>query len=352
MEESKKRILVVDDERTNLVRAKMLLQEEFAPILVSSGQQCLEYLNEHRPDLILLDIMMPDMDGLQVMKKIQENEELKNIPVIFLTADSTPETEAACFQAGAVDVSIKPIQPIGVMSRIRRAIELYEYRENLEAVIFEQKHQINNMKYDFIVSMSNLVDNRDITTGEHIRRTANVVWRIGLKLLKDGKFADILTPDYVETMRLAAPMHDIGKIKISDSILQKPAKLTEEEYEIMKEHTVFGKEVIVETLGNLEDRLLVQVACDIAEYHHEKYNGKGYPRGLAGEAIPLCARIMAVADVYDALKEKRCYKDAFPLEEVYDIMLEDSGSHFDPVVLEAFMSIREEIVESEKNKNW
>ncbi len=350
MEESKKRILVVDDERTNLVRAKMLLQEEFNPILVGSGQQCLDYLKNHRPDLILLDIMMPEMDGWQVMEEIQKKEELKSIPVIFLTADSSPDTEAACFQAGAVDVSVKPIQPMGVMSRIRRAIELHEYRENLEAVIFEQKRQINNMKYDFIVSMSNLVDNRDITTGEHIKRTASVVWQVGKELLKEGKFPEILDENYVETMRLAAPMHDIGKIKISDSILMKPARLTDEEYEIMKEHTVFGKQVIEDTLKNLEDKLLVQIACDIAMYHHEKYNGKGYPEGLSGENIPLCARIMAVADVYDALKEKRCYKDAFPLEEVYAIMEEDSGSHFDPVVLNAFMTIRDEISNNEKNK--
>ncbi|MBE5905760.1 MAG: response regulator [Lachnospiraceae bacterium] len=350
MEENKKRILVVDDERTNLVRAKMLLQEEFVPILVSGGQQCLDYLAGHRPDLILLDIMMPEMNGWEVMRRIQENEEWKHIPVIFLTADSKPETEAACFEAGAVDFSVKPIQPVGIMPRIHRTIELDEYRYNLEKLVAKQERRINEMKYEFIVSMSNLVDNRDITTGEHIKRTANVAWRIGRELLRRGEFSDVLDMNYVETIRLAAPMHDIGKIKISDTILMKPGKLTEAEFEKMKEHTVFGKEVILDTLGNLDDQHLVKIACEIAAYHHEKYNGTGYPEGLKGEEIPLCARIMAVADVYDALKEKRCYKAAFPLEEVYEIMQEDAGSHFDPKVLEAFMSIREEIVKNEEKK--
>ncbi|SFQ05180.1 putative two-component system response regulator [Lachnospiraceae bacterium XBB1006] len=350
MEENTKRILVVDDERTNLVMAKKILQDDFTPILVNSARQCLEYLEGHQPDLILLDIKMPDMDGLEVMRRLQENENWKHIPVIFLTADSSPETEAMCFEAGAVDFSVKPIRPVGIMPRIRRTIELGEYRLHLEKMVKEQKRQINEMKYEFIVSMSNLVDNRDITTGEHIKRTANVAWRIGRELLRRKEFADVLDEEYVETVRLAAPMHDIGKIKISDTILMKPGKLTDAEFEKMKEHTVFGKEVILDTLGNLDDQKLVKIACEIAAYHHEKYNGTGYPEGLCGEEIPLCARIMAVADVYDALKEKRCYKDAFPLEEVYEIMQEDAGSHFDPKVLDAFMAIREEVVQNEEKK--
>ena len=343
MEESRKTILVVDDEKTNLVRARMLLQEEFNPILVNSGEQCLKYLQNHKPDLILLDIMMPDMDGWQVMKQLKKDPGCSDIPVIFLTADSNPATEKDCFEAGAVDFTLKPIQPASVLSRIRRAIELEGYRKDLQRIVDQQNQKILDMKYQFVVSIANLVDNRNNMMGEHVKRTAQIVKMLALQLQKQGYEQETLTDRYIEHLYLAAPLHDIGKIKISDNILFKPGRLTEEEFDTMKTHTVFGREVLQEILAGIEDPEFIQMACDVAAYHHEKYNGKGYPEGLAGEDIPLCARIMAVADVYDALKEPRCYKEAFPLEEVYEIMQDDAGSHFDPAIIKAFMEIREEI---------
>lgn len=343
MEESRKTILVVDDEKTNLVRARMLLQEEFNPILVNSGEQCLKYLQNHKPDLILLDIMMPDMDGWQVMKQLKKDPGCSDIPVIFLTADSNPATEKDCFEAGAVDFTLKPIQPASVLSRIRRAIELEGYRKDLQRIVDQQNQKILDMKYQFVVSIANLVDNRNNMMGEHVKRTAQIVKMLALQLQKQGYEQETLTDKYIEHLYLAAPLHDIGKIKISDTILFKPGRLTEEEFDTMRTHTVFGREVLQEMLAGIEDPEFIQMACDVAAYHHEKYNGKGYPEGLAGEDIPLCARIMAVADVYDALKEPRCYKEAFPLEDVYEIMQDDAGSHFDPTVIKAFMEIREEI---------
>lgn len=344
MSDTKKTILVVDDEKTNLVRARMLLQEEYNPILVNCGEQCLRYLENHKPDLILLDIMMPDLSGWQVLEQIRKNPEKKDIPVIFLTADSNPTTESASFAAGAVDFILKPIQPTGMLSRIRRVLELEEYRRNLKEIVQKQQKQILDMKYRFVVNIANLVDNRnDEAMGDHIGRTAQMVKLLALALRQRGFYTDILTDTYIDQLYLAAPMHDIGKIKISDSILAKPGRLTEEEFSIVKEHTVFGREVLKETLTDIEDEEFIKIACDVAAYHHEKYNGKGYPEGLCGEEIPLCARIMAVADVYDALKEPRCYKEAFPLEEVYEIMQEDAGSHFDPTLIRVFMEIREEI---------
>ena len=343
MEESRKTILVVDDEKTNLVRARMLLQEEFNPILVNSGEQCLKYLQNHKPDLILLDIMMPDMDGWQVMKQLKKDPGCSDIPVIFLTADSNPATEKDCFEAGAVDFTLKPIQPASVLSRIRRAIELEGYRKDLQRIVDQQNQKILDMKYQFVVSIANLVDNRNNMMGEHVKRTAQIVKMLALQLQKQGYEQETLTDKYIEHLYLAAPLHDIGKIKISDTILFKPGRLTEEEFDTMRTHTVFGREVLQEMLAGIEDPEFIQMACDVAAYHHEKYNGKGYPEGLAGEDIPLCARIMAVADVYDALKEPRCYKEAFPLEEVYEIMQDDAGSHFDPSIIKAFMEIREEI---------
>ncbi len=346
VEENKKKvILVVDDEKTNLVRARMLLQEEFSPVLVNSGEQALKYLEGHRPDLILLDIMMPDLDGWQVMEKIKAAPDLKNIPVIFLTADGSPDTEAQCFDAGAVDFTIKPIQPASVLARIRRAIELEEYRSNLSAKVKEQKNQINSMKYEFIVGMANLVEGRDGGTGVHVKRTAEIVKVLSHELRDRGMFSDIITDSFLEHIYMAAPMHDIGKIKISDTILLKPGKLTEEEFDTMKNHSRYGSEIIESVLGNIEDPEFITIASNIARYHHEKWNGCGYPEKLSGSDIPLEARIMAVADVYDALKEKRCYKDAFPLEQVYEIMTEDAGSHFDPDIIPVFLDIKERIEE-------
>ena len=343
MGESKRTILVVDDERTNLVRAKNMLAEEYQTVLVNCGEQCIDYLCKHRPDLIMLDILMPGMDGWEVMKQIKANPEWEDIPVMFLTADSKPETEASCFLAGGVDFVVKPVQSVSLLSRIKRIIELEDYRKDLKGVIKEQQDRINRMQYEFMVTMADIVDNREGKAGEHVKRTADIVWLIGKELLKRGMFQETINEDYVENLRLAAPMHDIGKIKIPDTILLKPGKLTEEEYDLIKNHTLFGKDIIEDTLGTAQDKELFGIARDIATYHHEKYNGNGYPEGLKGTEIPLCARIMAIADVYDALKGKRCYKEAFPLEEVYEIMREDSGVSFDPDILSVFLEIREEI---------
>ena len=345
MSASKKTIVIVDDEKSNLVRARMLLEEEedLNPVLLNSGMQCIKYFETKTADLILLDIMMPDMDGWAVISLLQSNPKTEHIPVIFLTADSSPETEAACFGAGGVDYAVKPMQPASVISRIRRAIELNEYRTDLAAKVKEQMDYIDKIKYDFILGMANLVEGRDESTGEHVKRTAAVVKAIGEEAMRRGLYSDVLTEEYLNYMYNAAPLHDIGKIKISDIILLKPGKLTDEEFELIKKHTTYGREIISDILKNIEDKEFLKILMEIAEFHHEKWNGKGYPKHLIEEEIPLCARIMAIADVYDALKEKRCYKDAFPLEEVYEILEEDSGIHFDPQLIECFMAIKDDI---------
>ena len=198
MEESRKTSLVVDDEKTNLVRARMLLQEEFNPILVNSGEQCLKYLQNHKPDLILLDIMMPDMDGWQVMKQLKKDPDCSAIPVIFLTADSNPNKEKDCFEAGAVDFTLKPIQPASVLPRIRRAIELEGYRKDLQRIVDQQNQKILDMKYQFVVSIANLVDNCNNMMGEHVKRTAQKVKMLALQLQKQGYEQETLTDKYIE----------------------------------------------------------------------------------------------------------------------------------------------------------
>ena len=345
MSANKKTIVIIDDEKSNLVRARMLLEEEedLNPVLLNSGMQCIKYFETKTADLILLDIMMPDMDGWAVISLLQSNPKTEHIPVIFLTADSSPETEAACFGAGGVDYAIKPMQPASVISRIRCAIELNEYRTDLAAKVKEQMEYIDQVKYDFIIGMANLVEGRDESTGEHVKRTAAIVKAIGEEALRRGLYPDVLTEEYLNYTFNAAPLHDIGKIKISDTILLKPGKLTGEEFEIVKKHTTYGRMIIDEVLENIEDKTFLRIAKEIAEFHHEKWNGKGYPKHLIEDEIPLCARIMAVADVYDALKEERCYKKPIPYEEVYEILQDDAGVHFDPQLIECFMAIKDDI---------
>jgi len=205
-----------------------------------------------------------------------------------------------------------------------------------------KKHQqrVMDLQYHTIVGMANLIEGRDEDTGEHVKRTSWFVDKIARQLAAEGAYRGQIDDAFLENLWKAAPLHDIGKIKIPDAILQKPGKLTPEEFEIMKSHTVEGGEIIYETMGGIEERDYIEMAHDVAKYHHEKWNGTGYPEGLSGEQIPLCARIMAVADVFDALTSKRCYKPAMPVDKAYAIIEESSGSHFDPVVAEAFLRLR------------
>lgn len=209
----------------------------------------------------------------------------------------------------------------------------------------ENNHRIMDMQYKTIVGMANLIESRDGETGEHVKRTSAYAGMIAEELSKEGAYQDDITISYMENLWKAAPLHDIGKIMVSDSILQKPGRLTEQEFDKMKLHASEGGKIIDETLGAIDDKAYLDMAHDVAHYHHEKWDGSGYPEGLKGEEIPLCARIMAVADVFDALISKRCYKEAMSVDKAYEIIRESSGSHFDPVVAGAFLKIRPRVEE-------
>ena len=198
--------------------------------------------------------------------------------------------------------------------------------------------QVSNMQSGLIKFMAEVVENRDDNTGGHIRRTADYVEGIAEELIKQGVYNDILTDRYMSDMIVAAPLHDIGKIHIPDAVLNKPGRLTEEEFEVMKTHTTAGEELLIHAKEELGESGYLNTAVEMAAYHHEWWNGKGYPYGISGEEIPLCARVMAVADVFDALTSKRCYKSAMPLEKAYAIIREETGTHFDPAVVEAFFA--------------
>ena len=340
-------ILVVDDDKTNLTLAQNILLSRYRIAASNSGKAALKYLETHRPDLILMDINMPDMDGFEVMEQIRQQEETKTIPVIFLTADNLAETEIKCFQMGAVDYVTKPFVPDILISRVDKTIELEQYRHNLEKMVREQAEKITEdarrisaIQDSVIVGMANLIESRDGSTGRHVKNTQMYVSLIANELYSRKLFQGELTPEYIEDLCKAAPLHDVGKIKVPDAILQKPGKLTPEEYEEIKLHTTYSGKIIRMILGDLEDEHYVKIVGDIAMYHHERWDGTGYPTGLAADSIPLSARIMAVADVFDALYEERVYKPPVrPIERIMQIMSEGRGTQFDPVIIDVFMEM-------------
>lgn len=338
-------ILVVDDDRTNLVMAERLLANEYHIISVTSGEQALKFLSKRKPDLILLDINMPEMDGFEVMRNIKGNEQWEKIPVIFLTADRDAATEVECLKMGAVDFVGKPFEPEIMRNRIRRTLEIEEYRKDLEGVVRRQTAKIEKLQREIIISLANLIESHDGSTGQHVKRTSQYVEMIVNELSLRGLFAEQINEAFIYNLIKAAPMHDIGKIKIPDQILQKPGKLTDEEFDVMKKHSPEGGKIIRMIMEEIEEKDYIEVAYNVATFHHEKWNGRGYPDGLTGEAIPLEARIMAVADVFDALVSKRCYKDAMSLDKAFDIIEESKGEHFDPQIAQVFLDLRPQIEE-------
>lgn len=340
---TKKTILVVDDDKTNLLMAQKVLAEDYRVAVVNSGKMAFQYLEKNEPVLILLDIQMPEMDGFEVMKKLQENEKWCKIPVIFLTADRTPETEEACFNVGAVDYIGKPFIPAIMQRRVRRTVELEDYRRSLELMVQQQLEKITQLQKDIIITMANLIESRDGTTGEHVKHSSIYTEYLVMKMIENNIYREELTVDFVNYLKQAAPMHDIGKITVPDSILRKPGALSEEEYKLMKLHAEAGGRLIRENMSRLAEPEFVVIASNVANYHHEKWNGKGYPEGLKEKEIPLEARIMAVADVFDALVAKRQYKEGMSLEQAKEIMLQGRGEYYEPILLDCFFQDTEEL---------
>lgn len=339
----KKTVLVIDDDKSNLIMAQRLLSDEYRVAAVNSGEKGFEYLEKNDPSLILLDIQMPQMNGFEVMEKLRAHESWCKIPVIFLTADKSSETEEKCFDMGAVDYIGKPFVPQIMRKRVMRTIELEEYRKSLERMVMTQLAQITRMQHDIIVSMANVIESRDGTTGEHVKRTSKYTMLLAEKMIERGLYAEELTVQLLESMRNGSPLHDIGKITIPDSVLTKPGKLTVEEYDVIKTHAKAGADMIRDNMSQMVSEDFLQVACDMAQYHHEKWNGKGYPEGLKGEEIPLTARILAVTDVYDALVSERQYKKGMTIDEAFAIMEKDRGENFEPEILDVFFDLRDEL---------
>lgn len=342
-------ILIVDDNPENRALLAGLLKPHYRLLVATSGAQALTICHKQKPDLVLLDIMMPEMDGYEVCQRMRADPELQDIPVIFLTAKSQIEDEQRGFDVGAVDYIQKPISPPILLVRtrthlrLRQAMKLLaEQNETLELKVKERTHELEALQDATIIAMASLAETRDNETGNHIRRTQRYIEVLANQLLLEGQYADQLTPESIKALYKSSPLHDIGKVGIPDHVLLKPGKLTEEEFEIMKLHTVLGRDVIdtVEQCIHFECDFLT-FAKEIAYSHQEKWDGSGYPEGLKGAEIPLSARLMALADVYDALISKRVYKPPFSHEKALAIIEEGRGQHFDPIIVDAFLSVED-----------
>lgn len=347
-------ILVVDDAPANLTLMTDLLKDDYQVKLATGGERALKLAALHPPpDLILLDVMMPGMDGYEVCQRLKTEPRTRNIPVIFLTSKRAMEDERKGLDMGAVDYITKPISPPIVLARVKNHLALKAHAdflrdksEFLELEVARRTREVVAIQDVTSLAMASLAETRDSETGNHILRTQHYVRALAKYLATLPPYAAQLSDAVIQMLFKSAPLHDIGKVGIPDRILLKPGRFEPAEFELMKTHTTLGRDAI----EHAEKRLGVKVeflsmAKDIALYHQEKWDGTGYPHGLAGQAIPLSARLMAVADVYDALISRRVYKDAMPHEKAVAIIQEGRGSHFDPDIADAFLVLQDEFRE-------
>ncbi|GAB1385406.1 two-component system response regulator [Melaminivora sp.] len=314
------RLLLVDDEPTNLHVLRQVLQQDWRLLFATDGMRALQLAREQRPDLILLDVMMPGLDGYAVCSALKADAATAAIPVIFVTALSDAADETRGFDVGCVDYITKPISAPVVRARVRTHLSLVRLDE------------LRETRLQIVQRLGRAAEYRDNETGMHVIRMSHFSHRLALAAGCDPEWADDLLN--------AAPMHDVGKIGIPDAILQKPGKLTPEEWEVMRRHSEIGAEII----GDSPARVL-QLARSVAQHHHEKWNGSGYPAGLAGQAIPLEARIVALADVFDALTSQRPYKKAWTDEAAIALIESEAGQHFDPVLVPLFVALLPELLQ-------
>jgi putative two-component system response regulator len=340
-------ILIVDDDSGNLDILSSILQPHFNVLAALSGERALQIVT-HCPnlDIILLDVLMPVMDGYDVLARLQDNATTSNIPVIFVTGLNSIGDEERCLELGAADYIAKPYRPSIILARVRTHLELKHASDllvnqnaYLEEEIVRRTREILLIQDVTINALGELAETRDPETGSHIRRTQEYVRILATHLQAHPRFSGFLTDKAIELLVKSAPLHDIGKVGIPDHILLKPGKLTDEEWRIMKTHTLLGAQAIERAVRIVAGQScsFLDFAKQIAHYHHEKWDGGGYPDGKKGEDIPIPARLMALADVFDALITKRVYKLPMPIEQARDIIADGRGRHFDPDVVDAFM---------------
>lgn len=346
------KILVVDDSMTYRGIISSIL-EDYNLVMAEDGSKAIEKLNKYDDiDIMILDLKMPVMDGFQVLSEVKKERKFKDIPVLILTNVDEIESEIRGLEAGAVDYIRKPINADSLQKRIevhrdliRARKEIIRKNEELEERVKYRTKQLELSRKITIDALTGLLEIRDVESSNHTRRTQCIMKLLGEKLLNDSPYSYMLSKEKVEEIYKTCPLHDIGKVGVLDSILLKPGKLTAYEYEEMKKHVKYGVDALIKNIPTEKEIPLVGTALNIIAHHHEKYDGTGYPKGLKREEISLEGRMMGIVDVYDALSGKRVYKDAFSHEKCMDIILSEKGKHFDPVIVEAFESIEEKIIE-------
>jgi len=338
-------ILIVDDSPENLTVLGELLRENYIVRAANSGARALQLVRKPPlPDLVLLDVMMPQMSGYEVLSRLRGDPETAEIPVIFATAMGAIEDEQRGLGLGAVDYITKPLRPAVVLARIRTHVELKRSRERLRSENTRLEAEVSRRLADnqviqdvTIRALASLAETRDNETGHHILRTQGYVRELARRAARLPRFSAELTERAIDLIAKSAPLHDIGKVGIPDSVLLKPGKLDRDEWRIMQRHARLGAAAIERAVADAPGPVeFLGYAHDIALCHHERWNGAGYPDGLAGDAIPLAARLMAIADVFDALVSRRVYKPSLPFDEARAIMLAQRGSQFDPDLLDCF----------------
>lgn len=344
---SKPVILIVDDNPDNLALLGDLLRPDYQVRVANSGPRALRlaYL-EPLPDLILLDVMMPGMDGHEVLERLQANPRSRDIPVIFVTALDREQDQVGGFELGAVDYITKPIMPPVLQARVRTHLELKQARDQLadqnawlETEVNRRMGENDRIQLVSVRALAHLAEIRDPETGNHILRTQGYVRELAMRLRDHPRFSEVIDNRYIELLTRSAPLHDIGKVGIPDNILLKPGPLDSEEWTVMQTHAALGAMAIERAERDIEEDVdFLALAKEIAHWHHERWDGSGYPDGLKGAAIPLSARLMSVADVFDALISARVYKAAMPPEDARAIILEGRGTQFDPDVVDAFVA--------------
>lgn len=344
-------ILCVDDTPENLELLGGLLSEHYNVKVAPNGERALRILSGPvKPDLVLLDVMMPGISGWDVCKSLKSDPEISHIPVIFLTAKAEIDDEQHGLEIGAIDYITKPISPPILLARVSTHLRLKFsadfLRDNnafLQAEVNRRTRQIEAIQDVTILALASLAETRDNETGNHIRRTQHYVKSLAIALKQHPKFSAYLTDQQIEVLYRSAPLHDIGKVGIPDHILMKPGKLDPHEFEIMKTHTTLGYQAIAAAERSLGmKQSFLSCAMEIALSHQEKWDGSGYPEGLCQDGIPISARLMAIADVYDALISERYYKKAMSHDQAVEIIHAGKGQHFDPDMTECFIQIQDE----------
>lgn len=353
MESEKNKILLVDDVEVNLaILSEIISAMGQIPLPAENAKEAIQILKCEMPQLILLDISMPEVDGIEFCGMLKQDVFFKDIPVIFISALDNMDDFSKAFETGAVDFITKPFEPMEVQLRVSTHLKLYHMQKELEetnkrlnAVILKKTKYLRKKQTKFYDAITRLVDYKDPDITHHYGSESEICRKLTQALQFSVEYGDQITDNYVENMDMSARVHDVGKLMLPDRVVYKKDRLNLCERKLMEQHTICGSEQIEKIYCDLEDQELLNMMIDVTKYHHECYNGSGYPSGLVGEEIPLSARIMAVVDVYDAIVNARCYKEAMSHEEAIAYLQEQAGEKFDPVIVYALVKIQRQILE-------